>query len=289
MSPYLKALQKRYNNLNNRFKEAFNILFAPRKGKLNQYVSTVPSDQNALDLFQEEWISRLPDSFQSLKAGQAALFEDSRLDWAIQYLGGVKGKNILELGPLEGGHSYMLQKQGADSIISIEANPKAYLRCLVIKEILNLNRVRFLCGDFMEYLRLENKIFDLCISSGVLYHMASPIELIALAAKKSSHLFLWTHYYDPEICRKNLLLRPRFSTHSKNNYEGFSHTLYRYQYKSARSWNTFCGGPAPFSHWLNRQDILNSCRYFGLKEIQISHDQPDHPHGPSFALVASRS
>ncbi len=36
--------------------------------------------------------------------------------------------NILELGPLEGAHTYQLR------ILAIEANAEAFLKCLVVKE-----------------------------------------------------------------------------------------------------------------------------------------------------------
>jgi SAM-dependent methyltransferase len=78
---------------------------------------------------------------------------------------------VLELGPLEGGHSFMFERLGAREVIAIEANPRAYLKCLIIKELLDLRRVRFLCGDFLEYLRADGTDFDLVFASGVLYHM----------------------------------------------------------------------------------------------------------------------
>lgn len=289
MHKYLKGIHKRLKGLFNRFQEAFNALLAIKSDKLHQYVTVIPSPQNAVNIFQEEWISRFPGPFNELQAGEAALFEDDRIEWALKEIGGIQGKKILELGPLEGGHAYMLQKHGAGSVTSIEANPRAFLRCLIVKQILKLDRVDFLCGDFMEYLRHQLESFDLCVASGVLYHMCHPVEMIALAAQRSAQLFLWTHYYDQEICRQNLLLRPRFSSNHQANYQGFTYTQHRYHYKSARAWNTFCGGPASYSHWLSKEDILACCRYFGFHTIKISHDTPLHPHGPSFALLASKT
>lgn len=58
-------------------------------------------------------------------------------------LGAFVGKTRLELVPLEGGHSYMLQKMGVKKIIAIEANSRAFLKCLCIKEIFDLNKVEF--------------------------------------------------------------------------------------------------------------------------------------------------
>lgn len=38
--------------------------------------------------------------------------EDYRIEWFERIVGGFSGKRVLELGPLEEGHSYMLEKGG---------------------------------------------------------------------------------------------------------------------------------------------------------------------------------
>ena len=47
----------------------------------------------------------------------------------------------------------MFQNRNAKRIISIEANTHAFLKCLCIKDILNLDRVEFKLGDFMPFLK----------------------------------------------------------------------------------------------------------------------------------------
>ena len=78
----------------------------------NSYVTGFPTPQQAVDIFRGEW--------------------------SLAEIGGAKGKNVLELGPLEGGHTYMFHQAGAESIIAIEANTRAYLKCLIAKEIFGL-------------------------------------------------------------------------------------------------------------------------------------------------------
>jgi hypothetical protein len=80
---------------------------------LDHYCRLSPSHQNAVDIFQGEWSSQFPPPFENLTAGPLALFQDVRLAWAIDQLGGVGSKTVLELGPLEGGHAYMLEHAGA--------------------------------------------------------------------------------------------------------------------------------------------------------------------------------
>lgn len=255
---------------------------------LNQYIKSAPNSQIALDIFKEEWSSKLPDSLGKLEAGSALLFEDPRIEWCASQIGGFENKNVLELGPLEAGHTYMMESLGAQSIISIEGNTRAYLKCLIVKELLELKRTRFLCGDFVEYLRTNRKRFDVCIASGVLYHMLNPAELIALAGNASDQLLIWTHYYDHEIISNNPSLAYRLSDGKPSEYEGFRHMLYRQQYETALGWNGFCGGSDAFSYWLNRDQILACLKYFGFNEITINFDHPHHPNGPSLALMAFR-
>lgn len=256
---------------------------------LDQYIKLPPSPQNALDIFKGEWSSKLPEPLKEIETGYALLFEDPRIDWCAKQIGGFEGKTVLELGPLEAGHTYMIERLGAEKIVSIEANTRAYLKCLIVKEVLELKKARFLCGDFVEYLRNNQTKFDVCIASGVLYHMLNPAELIALAARTSSQLFLWTHYYDQKILSSNPELKHRLTKGSSGDYQGFKHTLYQQNYEGALNWMGFCGGSEAHSYWLSREDIIACLKHFGFSEIKINFDQPNHPNGPSFALVAFRS
>lgn len=256
-----------------------------------RYVTSTPSPQNALDILRGAWVSRLPEPFSNLKAGDLTLFDDARIHWLVDEIGGVEGQSVLELGPLEGAHSTMLERYGAAGVTAIEANTHAYLKCLIVKEILGLNRVRFLCGDLMAYLRQEDGPgFDLCLASGVLYHMCNPVELIALLASRCrGHLFLWTHYYDEELVTRNPWLAHKHRRQTPAEYEGFHCTLYRYEYQEARHTSTFSGAGAPYSHWMRRDDLLGCLEHVGLEVLRVGFDEPEHKGGPALALIARRA
>ena len=77
---------------------------------------------------------------------------------------------MLELGPPECGHTFMLDRLGATEVTAIASNQKAFLRCLIVKELLGIPNARFWCGDFMAYLHdaVERRTrWDLCLSSGL--------------------------------------------------------------------------------------------------------------------------
>jgi len=58
-----------------------------------------------------------------------------------------KDKKILELGPLEGGNKIILHSKFPKSIFSLEARVDNYIKCCVIKNIYNLDSVKFDLGD----------------------------------------------------------------------------------------------------------------------------------------------
>jgi SAM-dependent methyltransferase len=257
----------------------------------NYYLTTTPSSQNVLDIFKGEWSSKLPPPLDQLQAGEIELFQDARIKWLISELGDLHGQTILELGPLEGGHSYMLELGGAESITAIDANTHAYLKCLIAKELLGMRRVRFLHGDFVEYLKAPDcQQFDIGVASGVLYHMVNPAELIALMAKCcQKHLLIWTHYYDEDWAQAGEL-QSKFPFTQQADYEGFSHTLIRQYYGDPAVLSTgFCGGSRPYSNWMYRDEIIKCLNYFGFMKVQINFDHYDHPNGPAFTLLASRT
>jgi hypothetical protein len=252
------------------------------------FTSAAPNPQTALDLFKGEWASSLPAPYEQLQAGTAPLFTDPRVRVVIERLGGIEGKRVIELGPLEGGHSYMLDRAGAREVVAIEANSRAFLKCLVTKELLGMPSVRFQHGDFIAYLRTLPERADLVLASGVLYHTVNPVELIARIAATSDTAFFWTHYYDERLFSGNYATADRVVRGTTAEYDGYVHHLYRYDYRAALAWKGFCGGSRPYANWLSREDILGALRLFGLTELEIRDEQLDHPHGPALSVLARR-
>ena len=218
---------------------------------LDAYVLAEPSNQNVLDIFKGEWSSQLPEHFGLVtQPGTARLFEDGRVVWAEQAFGNFSNWKILELGPLEGGHSYMFQNRNANKVISIEANIRAFLKCLCIKEILNLDRVEFKLGDFMPFLEKDNSKYDMVFDSGVLYNKEQPIKFLKSMSRVSDRLFFWTHYYDQEVILNRKELSHKFNPVSSFEYDGVSYEGSTQSYKEALDWSGFCGGSKPVSSWL---------------------------------------
>jgi SAM-dependent methyltransferase len=251
----------------------------------------VPSDQNALDLFAGEWSSQPPAARPELKGGATPLFDDPRIAWAHHRLielgveGGFAGRDVLELGPLEGGHTYLIDRLGAKSVTAIEANARAYLKCLIAKETFGMPHARFRFGDCLEYLRTTDDAHDIAVACGVLYHLTNPVELLELLARRSRALFLWTVFYDPEFIAKNPVPGAKFTEALPMEHAGFKHTVHRFNYGPSLDWKGFCGGGEIYSYWMEKSEILGALRQFGFTDFRTE----EHPniHG-SALMVAAR-
>ena len=254
-----------------------------RRSVLEAFVGTDQPAQNAVDIFKGRWASKLPEHL-GVAAGEVPLFDDDRIRWMDERFG-IRGKSVIELGPLEGGHSYMLEQHGAKRVVAIESNTQAYLRCLVVKELLELTHTRFLCADFVEHLKNLTERFDLCVASGVLYHMANPAELITLVSRSADAMLLWTHYYDREIVRRHPHLAHKFQDSVEVEHEGFHHTLYRKDYGARLYSRLSLGGPKPYANWMARDEILACLEHAGMHDIQVRFEDKDHGGGPCFAVL----
>ncbi|MGI9595472.1 MAG: class I SAM-dependent methyltransferase [Acidimicrobiales bacterium] len=257
---------------------------------LDKYCTDHPRAENAVGIFEGDWSSVLPESAGVDTGGFAGLFDDPRIDWMVETLGGVVGRRVLELGPLEGGHTYALEhKHDAAQIVAIEANERAYLKCLIGKEILQTERARFLLGDFNRYMADSGERFDVVVACGVLYHMENPAEHIKLLCNTADAVFVWTHYFDrrlidaagPHVSRK-------FTAETTVDYEGYQHVLYRQDYLDALGWGGFCGAGREYANWLCLDDIHNLFDRHGFAITDTGFEDPNHPHGPALAFVARR-
>ena len=258
-----------------------------RSGVLDHYVDKPPSAQNAIDAMTG-WVSAMP-SETGLRAGTAPLFADTRIDWLLRSCFSVAGKSVLELGPLEGLHTYMLARAGAASIDAIEANAQAFLRCLITKEVLKIERASFHLGDFLAGLEASDKRYDLVVASGVLYHSHDPVRLLELIAAKSDAIFLWTHFFDEQAMPRDDLRRLPFSEQSETRVShGVTVRLYERSYLKARRDPSFCGGLHPRHYWVERADLLDLLAAMGFSRLSISHEEPNHRFGPSFCVFAER-
>lgn len=250
---------------------------------VDRFITTLPDAANGLRLFGDDWISDVP----GYGSGKIPLFDDHRVHWFENQAGGLRGKSALELGPLEGGHSYMLWRAGAKPIVSIEANARAFMKCLVVKNALAIE-AEFMLGDFSSFVAQTDRTFDFVLACGVLYHMPDPISLLQGCCRIARQIGLWTHYFDEDALRGNPSLAPKFSGLPVNVvHRGRGFRLHEYRYAGDLRLPNFCGGTETSSFWMEKDDILSLLELNGFR-ITLSEDNAAHPNGPSLLLFAER-
>lgn len=247
---------------------------------LQGYDVRAPQAANALEIFDGEWSSRIPGT----NVGNSDLFNDVHLLRAAPLLGGFSGKNILELGPLEGAHTHLMLSQGAKNILAIEANRRAFLKCLVMKNHFQMNRAAFLLGDFAPYLHETIDRFDIVIASGVLYHAVDPVAVIGDICRVADHVYVWSHYYNREAMPATMA-----DEFSKEPIVENGLLMWERTYpEAALGWGGFCGGPDRTSRWLSQPSLLEAFQRNSFK-VTVQFDEPkNHPNGPCMIFVASR-
>ncbi len=253
-----------------------------------RYVDRPPHPQNAVDALPG-WRTDLPPEC-GVRAGTLGLAADARIAWLIEELGGVTDWRVLELGPLDGGHTAMLHHAGAARIDAVEGNRLAFLRCLVTKELLRLDRAHFHLGDFAAGLGAASARYDLVVASGVLYHLADPVALLVRLAEATDRLYLWTHVMDGGAMGPRDPRRVPFSGRvTEAQYAGLSVTLHERGYHGSERAAGFCGGPRDRHVWMEREGLLELLRRLGFSDLRIGHDDPAAPGGPALSILARRA
>ena len=292
LSQRVRAASRRYSGLEAKLRRALTVFLHENNKSagegFSQYEMRIPSQQNAIDAMPG-WSSAFPPSAQ-VSAGTIPLFADSRILKALDTHGSIEGTRVLEVGPLEGMHTHILSEYGAASIDAIEANKLCYLRCLVTKEILKLDRASFHLGDIQLWLRDTDIRYDFGLASGVLYHMPDPGEFLYLLSLRVKAVFIWTHYYDEAAMPKSDVRHNPFTgIVDLRSVAGMNVHYHERGYQHANTDASFCGGMKDRHYWLRKREIISLLQHLGYDDVVILDDDPSHSGGPCFSILARQS
>ncbi len=102
---------------------------------------------------------------------------------------------VLELGALEGGHTFALARRAA-SVLALEGRSRNLAKCRFMQQALDVRNVEFRLADLeCEDLTWLGR-FDAVFCVGLLYHLVQPWRLLRQCRAVSDRLFLWTHVAD---------------------------------------------------------------------------------------------
>ncbi len=179
-------------------------------------------------------------------------------------------KRILELGSLEGGHSFALARNPlVEEVIAVELRDQNVSRAKFVQQVLGDRKVKFVHADVLEYDFAEQGEFDAIFCSGLLYHLREPWKLIEKIGKATANTFLWTHYACENEAKK-------FSG-------GFRGRWYK-----EHGWLDPLSGGAKHSFWLSMGSLVNLLNANGFNRINLLENNLTHRSGCSITLAAAK-
>jgi len=177
---------------------------------------------------------------------------------------------ILELGSLEGGHTFAIEKNPqVKKITAIEGRHSNIERAKFIQKLLNAQKIEFIESNLEHIDFTTIGKFDAVYCCGLLYHLLEPWKLIESISKISGNLFLSTHYSLKN--EKNI------------NLNGFEGSMYNeFGLKDSLS------GMSPKSFWPTLDALMNILKSSGFQNIIMLENTPNHQNGPIVTLSASK-
>lgn len=170
-----------------------------------------------------------------------------------------QGKSIIELGPLEGGNSIILENFNIQSNISIEGRVESYLKCCMIKNIYDLNKTKFYLDDVMNISEEKYGTFEIAVVLGLLYHLDNPLKLLKKIGAMVDTVILSTHYADEASPYRNA--KEIQITEDDRIYQGRMYIENPEIDPNA--------GLQNYSFWPYEKDLFNMCNDSGFKKINV--------------------
>lgn len=201
--------------------------------------------------------------------GHFDAMNDGRISQFFHYFPNTS--TILELGALEGGHSFSLANQPTvKRVVAAEGRPSNIERALFVQGLIGTHKVEFVEANLEDFDLLAFGKFDTVFCSGLLYHLPEPWTLIERCAQVSPNLFIWTHYAGENEVEKVL--------------HGF-----RGKWHGEQGLRDPLSGLSKKSFWPTLGSLFNMLTRNGYRTVHIIENEVEHSNGPAVTLAATRA
>lgn len=195
--------------------------------------------------------------------GDAELVDDGRIASFLDVFPGCR--TVLELGSLEGAHSFSLARR-VEQVTAIEGRAANLAKAHLVQRLLGVDNVTFVEAD-LETAELERLgRFDALFCVGLLYHLRRPWLLLDRFPAWSDRVFLQTHFADA----------------AEETLDGLPGRTYA-EYGSSDP----LSGLSQTSFWLTLPALTARLEQNGYRVRELDRDLK-HPSGPIVTLVAER-
>lgn len=179
-----------------------------------------------------------------------------------------EAKNILELGALEGAHTFMLARHpGVQRVLAVEGRQANIRRALFVQKLLEVKNAQFIQANLEESDLASLGNFDAVFCSGLLYHLPKPWQLLEQLARIAPKLFLWTMYSD--------------DLGADTTVDGF-----RGRHQVEGGSDEPLSGLSGHSLWLTLGSLVEALTKAGYERIEIIRNELTHAQGRAVTLGA---
>jgi hypothetical protein len=200
-----------------------------------------------------------------------------RLYWTFDALDAafpLRGRRVIEFGPLDGFQTAGLVKLGAAEVTCIEARAENVLKVVVAKEVLGWSGVRVVIDDFHNVRAANYGRFDLVVAHGVYYHSIAPFVFLENVCSLSDTVFVGGY------CATDALPP---SPSEQLTHGGRSYLAKRYQ-----EVEHFMAGINPWGFFLYRDDLLRFFHERGFSTRILSDEETSVSAGRYIRFLATR-
>jgi len=199
--------------------------------------------------------------------GRISAAGDARVEQFFRFVPGAA--TILELGSLEGAHSFILaQHPGMTRVVALEGRQANLRKARFLQELLQVRNLEFTQANLERAELALFGRFDAVFCSGLLYHLPEPWKLIEQLPAVAPHLFIWTQYA------------------AETEAHDVGHGL-RGKIHGEGGPDEALSGLSPTATWLTLNSLRRLLTASGYQRIEIIHDDPEHPNGPAVTIGAS--
>lgn len=185
----------------------------------------------------------------------------------------ITGKNVLEIGTLDGFHACKLRNYGA-YVTASDIRPSNLQRALYRSLYFGLE-INFRLLDMEEmHKKIQIDEYDLVFHSGCFYHLSDPVKHLKDIAPLAKHIMLETHIANPE----------RYENGSIKYGKEYFGTWY-----PEGNWNDLrAAKDQRKSFWLTRESLKELITDCGLEIEHVIYENQQNPHGERVAYLLRR-
>jgi hypothetical protein len=212
------------------------------------------------------WIFQFRIDGQVYGGGISAV-GDARIEQFFRFA--PDAKTILELGSLEGAHTFILaERPGVQRVLSLEGRERNLRKARFVQELLRIRNAEFAQANLEQADLAGFGKFDAVFCSGLLYHLPEPWKLIEQLPTIAPASFIWTQYAAQEEA-----MEVGHGLRGKIHGEGGP--------------DEPLSGMSATSIWLTLPSLCELLSASGYTKIDIIHDDPAHANGPAVTIGAT--